>query len=160
MSCIDGRIRDLEMRLQRAERERKQYWPITPIGGAAPVYVMWIVQGANILVSPPTTGILYAATNIVAAALPVPVIVPTPAPGAIIQVDASTPPTGMPAGIGTVKAFGSTKYAFALNDNRITGFSKDLRTGDKVYGVDSVVLAKVSGGVTYNYTCILLEATV
>ena len=147
-------------RLQLLESQRRQTWLYPGFSPpAAALNVMWIIQGANVIPSPPTTGILYVATNITAASLPVPVVVPTPAPGDIVEVDAASPPGGMPDGIGTAKAFGSSKRRFALNDNRISGVTRDLRAGDKVYAADEIVLSKVSGGVTYNYTCLLVEAT-
>ena len=155
------RVQMLEASNARLERERKQYWAVPMVGGGASVInVMWIIQGANVLTSPPTTGIKYTSTNLDASTFPIPTIVPAPAPGSIVNVDASSPPAGMPVGIGTVKAFGNSTRRFALNDNRITGITRDMRAGDKVFGVDEVILSRIVAGVTYNYTCILVEATV
>lgn len=156
MSGTDGRIRDLEMRLQRAERERKQYWPIPPITLPPPASYLWTIVGGNTLPVQGIEGILRAAVAITPSTLP-----DGPAGTGIVAVPPWPIPTGLPAGIGVAVrvdqiSTGQPIYTFVRIDGTYSGAygSQELAVGESVFLSGISYLDKVVGPTTWRYSCL------
>lgn len=142
-----------DVKALQADGQRAPLIPAyNPGGGTSSAPAIYIISGNNALPGAGQIGIARRGDAVLASELPVPTITPAPAPGDTVTVPAFPAPSPLPNGVGIGVQLFTGAYVFVLLDiNSTVGI--ELFAGNEITSGGTRTLAKVSGGITYNYVC-------